>query len=45
MLLVEGYDADIVRHACAAALSPATLESRGAEPGALTGVYLLHYVL
>ena len=45
VLLVEGIDADIVQRACADALGAAALERRGAEPGAITGVYLLHYVL
>ena len=45
VLLVEGIDADIVQLACEDALGPGALESRGAEPGAITGVYLLHYVL
>lgn len=45
VLLVEGIDADIVRGACADVLSPTALERRGAEEGAITGVYQLHYVL
>jgi hypothetical protein len=45
VLLVEGIDADIVQRACADALGAAALERRGAEPGAITGVFLLHYVL
>ncbi len=45
VLLVEGIDADVVRRACADALGAAALERQGAEPGAITGVYLLHYVL
>lgn len=44
-LFVEGIDADIVQRACADALGAAALERRGAESGAITGVYLLHYVL
>ena len=45
VLLVEGIDAGIVQRACADALDGAALESRGAEPGAITGIYALHYVL
>jgi hypothetical protein len=45
VLLVEGIDAAIVQRACAEALGATALESRGAEPGAITGVYALHYVL
>jgi hypothetical protein len=45
VLLVEGSDADIVGRACREALDVKALESHGAEPGAITGVYLLHYAL
>ncbi len=45
VLLVEGIDADVVGRACADALGAAALERLGAEPGAITGVYLLHYAL
>ena len=45
VLLVEGIDAGIVQHACAEALGTNALEAHGAEPGAITGVYALHYVL
>ncbi len=45
VLLVEGSDADIVGRACREALDAKTLESHGAEPGSIAGVYLLHYAL
>jgi hypothetical protein len=45
VLLVEGYDAAIVQRACADALGSQALETHGAEPGSITGVYTLHYVL
>ena len=45
VLLAEGTDADIVRRACAEALGAKALESHGAEPGSITGIYALHYVL
>jgi hypothetical protein len=45
VLLVEGSDADIVGRACREALDAKTLESHGAEPGAIIGVYALHHVL
>jgi hypothetical protein len=45
VLLVEGSDAGIVRRACDEALDAGTLEARGAEPGAITGVYALHHVV
>ena len=45
VLHVEGSDADIVGRACREALDAKTLESHGAEPGAIAGVYLLHYAL
>ncbi len=45
MVLVEGYDADIVQRACAEALGPRALEAHGVEPGSITGIYALHYVL
>ncbi len=37
VVLVEGIDTDIV--------GPKALEAHGAEPGSITGIYLLHYVL
>jgi hypothetical protein len=45
VLLVEGSDSGIVGRACREALDARTLESHGAEPGAITGVYALHHVL
>jgi len=45
VLLVEGSDADIVGRACHEALAPKILESRGAEPGAVTGLYALHHIV
>jgi hypothetical protein len=45
VVLVEGIDAEIVARACRQALGPATLEAQGAEPGAITGIYRLHYIL
>jgi hypothetical protein len=45
VVLVEGIDSDVVGHACREALDAKTLEARGAEPGAITGVYALHFVL
>jgi hypothetical protein len=45
VLLIEGSDANIVGRACREALDAGTLESHGAEPGAITGVYGLHHVL
>jgi hypothetical protein len=45
VVLVEGYDADIVQRVCAAALGSKALEAHGAEPGSITGIYALHYVL
>ncbi len=45
VLLVEGTDADIVQRACAEALGAQALEAHGAEPGAITGIYALHFVL
>jgi hypothetical protein len=42
---VEGIDADIVHRACADALGASALERQGAEPGTITGVYALHYIL
>ncbi len=45
MLLVEGTDADIVQRACAEILGAKALEAHGAEAGAITGIYALHYVL
>jgi len=45
VLLVEGTDADIVGRACRESLDAKTLEAQGAEPGAITGVYALHFVL
>jgi len=45
VLLVEGIDSDIVGRACREALDAKTLEARGAEPGAITGVYALHFVV
>ena len=45
VVLVEGVDADIVGRACREALSPAALEAHGAERGAITGIYRLHYIL
>jgi hypothetical protein len=45
VLMVEGVDTDIVKRACAEGIPPKTLEVHGAEPGAITGVYALHYVL
>ena len=45
VLLVEGTDADIVQRACAEALGAKALEAHGAEPGAITGIYALHYIL
>jgi len=45
VVIVEGSDAGIVGRACREALDASTLESRGAEPGASTGVYALHHVL
>jgi len=45
VLLVEGTDADIVQRACAEALGAQPLEAHGAEPGAVTGIYALHFVL
>ena len=45
MLLVEGYDAGIVQRACAEILGAKALEAHGAEAGAITGIYALHYVL
>ena len=45
VVLVEGYDASIVQRACADALGPPALEAHGTEPGSITGVYTLHYVL
>jgi hypothetical protein len=45
VVLVEASDAHIVGQACREALDAKTLESRGAEPGSITGVYALHHVL
>ena len=45
VLLLEGIDADIVGRACGEALPAPALEAHGAEPGSITGIYLLHYVL
>ena len=45
VVLVEGYDADIVQQACTEALGPKALEAHGAEPGSITGIYALHYAL
>jgi hypothetical protein len=45
VLLVEGTDADIVQRACAEMLGAKALETHGAEAGAITGIYALHYVL
>jgi hypothetical protein len=43
VLLVNGYDADAVRAVVAGELSAAVLAERGAQPGALVGVYRLAY--
>ena len=45
VLLVEGTDADIVQRACVEILGATALEAHGAEAGAITGIYALHYVL
>jgi len=45
VVLVEGSDADIVDRACREALAPKILEARGAEPGAVTGLYALHHIV
>jgi hypothetical protein len=45
VVIVEGSDAGIVGRACREALDASTLESHGAEAGAITGVYALHHVL
>jgi len=45
VVLVEGSDADIVGRACREALAPKILEARGAEPGAVTGLYALHHIV
>lgn len=45
VLLVEGSDADLVGRASREALGAKTLEARGAEPGAITGIYALHHVV
>ena len=45
VLLLEGINPDVVGRACREALGATTLETHGAEPGAITGLYALHYVL
>ncbi len=45
VLLVEGSDADIVGRACGEALDATALVARGAEPGAITGIYALHHIV
>src|SRR3989442_8683077 len=45
VLLVEGSDTDIVGRACREALDARTLEARGAESGAITGIYALHHIV
>jgi len=45
VVLLEGIDSDIVGRACREVLGATVLETHGAEPGAISGVYALHYVL
>ena len=45
VVLVEGSDAELVGRACREALAPKILEGRGAEPGAVTGLYALHHIV